>query len=151
MPQARVGVGRNYIKTGMLMAFLIALLAIGGNVWGGYQGMMLFGFIGLAFNFASYWFSDRIALMMHRAQEVSREQQPQVYEIVERLWRDDLADLTDERRALDRIKQTLAAYFHVAEEIEEAVRAKLKTKVPGSRDWDILYRKFYEEEASKRR
>jgi len=87
MPRARVGVGRNYIKTAMLMAFLIALLAIGGNAWGGYQGMVFFGSIGLLFNFMSYWFSDRIALMMHRAKEVSREELPVVYEIVERLTR----------------------------------------------------------------
>ena len=87
MPRGTPGVGRNYIKTGMLMAFLIAVLAIGGNVWGGYQGMLLFGSIGLVFNFISYWFSDRIALMMHRAQEVSRSELPQVYEIVERLTR----------------------------------------------------------------
>jgi heat shock protein HtpX len=80
-------VGRNYVKTGMLMAFLIALLAIGGSAWGGYRGMLLFGGIGLAFNFFSYWFSDRIALMMHRAQPISREELPQVYEIVERLTR----------------------------------------------------------------
>ncbi len=81
------GVGRNYLKTAMLMAFLIALLAIGGNAWGGYQGMMLFGSIGLVINFAMYWFSDRIALMAHRAQPVTREQAPQLYEIVERLTR----------------------------------------------------------------
>src|SRR5512143_2647476 len=87
MPRGSAGVGRNYIKTSMLMAFLIAILAIGGSAWGGYQGMLLFGSIGLVFNFVSYWFSDRIALMMHRAQEVSREQLPQVYEIVERLTR----------------------------------------------------------------
>jgi heat shock protein HtpX len=89
MPQSTrmPGVGRNYFKTAALMAFLIALLAIGGQVWGGYGGMLLFGGIGLVFNFASYWFSDRIALMMHRAQEVSREQLPEVYEIVERLTR----------------------------------------------------------------
>ena len=87
MPRASTGVGRNYLKTSMLMAFLIAVLAIGGSVWGGYRGMLLFGGIGLVFNFVSYWFSDRIALMMHRAQEVSREQLPQVYEIVERLTR----------------------------------------------------------------
>ena len=87
MPRGTPGVGRNYIKTGMLMAFLIAVLAIGGNVWGGYQGMLLFGSIGLVFNFISYWFSDRIALMMHRAQEVSRSELPQLYEIVERLTR----------------------------------------------------------------
>jgi heat shock protein HtpX len=87
MPTGTAGVGRNYLKTSLLMAFLIALLAIGGSTWGGYQGMLLFGGIGLAFNFASYWYSDRIALMMHRAQEVSRDQLPQVYEIVERLTR----------------------------------------------------------------
>ncbi|MBL0224887.1 MAG: DUF507 family protein [Geobacteraceae bacterium] len=73
------------------------------------------------------------------------------HEIVERLWRDDLADLTDERRALDRVKESLASYFHVAEEIEEAVRAKLKNKVPGSRDWDILYHKYFQEELAKRK
>ena len=79
--------GRNYVKTAMLMAFLIALLAIGGQVWGGSSGMLIFGTIGLVINFVSYWFSDRIALMAHRAQPVTREQQPQLYEIVERLTR----------------------------------------------------------------
>ena len=87
VPGGSRGVGRNYLKTTMLMAFLIAVLAIGGNVWGGSQGMLLFGGIGLVFNFVSYWFSDRIALMMHRAQPVSREQLPAVYDIVERLTR----------------------------------------------------------------
>jgi heat shock protein HtpX len=88
MPSSRVpGVGRNYFKTAALMAFLIALLAIGGSVWGGYQGMLLFGSIGLLFNFGSYWFSDRIALAMHRAQQVTREQQPALFEMVERLTR----------------------------------------------------------------
>src|SRR5512146_1336870 len=87
IPGGNRGVGRNYLKTGMLMAFLIAILAIGGSAWGGYQGMLLFGGIGLVFNFVSYWYSDRIALMMHRAREVSREQLPVVYGIVERLTR----------------------------------------------------------------
>ncbi len=86
-PQKVRGVGRNYVKTAMLMAFLIALLAIGGNAWGGYQGMLLFGSIGLVMNFAMYWFSDRIALMMHRAQPVTRQQAPELYQIVERLTR----------------------------------------------------------------
>lgn len=81
------GVGRNYAKTAMLMAFLIALLAIGGNAVGGAQGMLFFGGIGLLFNFLSYWFSDKLALMAHRAQPATREQLPQVYEIVERLTR----------------------------------------------------------------
>ncbi|HYS80041.1 MAG TPA: M48 family metalloprotease, partial [Anaeromyxobacteraceae bacterium] len=87
IPRSSASVGRNYVKTAMLMAFLIALLAIGGQVWGGSSGMLLFGAIGLVINFVSYWFSDRIALMAHRAQPVTREQLPQLYEIVERLTR----------------------------------------------------------------
>jgi heat shock protein HtpX len=87
IPRVQTGVGRNYLKTAMLMAFLIAILAIGGSVWGGYQGMILFGSIGLLINFFSYWFSDKIALMAHRAQPVTREELPQLYEIVERLTR----------------------------------------------------------------
>jgi heat shock protein HtpX len=81
------GFGRNYAKTAMLMAFLMAILAIGGQMAGGTGGMLLFGAIGLVFNLASYWFSDRIALMAHRAQPVTREQLPEVYEMVERLCR----------------------------------------------------------------
>jgi heat shock protein HtpX len=69
----------------MLMAFLVALLAIGGQLAGGTGGMLLFGALGLVFNFFSYWFSDRIALMAHRAQPVTREQVPELYATVERL------------------------------------------------------------------
>jgi heat shock protein HtpX len=88
MQSVRVpGVGRNYTRTAMLMAFLIALLAIGGNLIGGAQGMLLFGAFGVLFNFLSYWFSDKIALAMNRARPVSREELPAVYEIVERLTR----------------------------------------------------------------
>jgi heat shock protein HtpX len=87
MHRSTGGFGRNYVKTAMLMAFLVAILAIGGQMIGGNGGMLLFGAVGLAFNLLSYWFSDRIALMAHRAQPVTREQLPAVYEIVERLTR----------------------------------------------------------------
>jgi heat shock protein HtpX len=81
------GFGRNYARTAMLMAFLIAILAIGGQMAGGTGGMLLFGLIGLVFNLVSYWYSDRIALMAHRAQPVTREQLPELHEMVERLTR----------------------------------------------------------------
>jgi heat shock protein HtpX len=86
LPRPR-GAGRNTLATAALMAFLIAILAIGGSLWGGTQGMLLFGSIGLAINFGSWWFSDRIALAMHRAHPVTREQAPELYEMVERLTR----------------------------------------------------------------
>jgi len=76
-----------YLRTFVLMAALIAMLAIGGSLVGGYQGMVLFGGIGLVMNFVMYWFSDRIALAANRAQPVTRDQLPEVYEIVERLTR----------------------------------------------------------------
>ena len=36
-------------------------------------------------NFVSYFFSDKIALAMYRAQPVTREELPRAYNIVERL------------------------------------------------------------------
>lgn len=73
------------------------------------------------------------------------------HEIIERLWRDDLADLADEGRALACVKQSLTAFFQAAGEIDEAVRAKLRNRAEGSRDWDVLYQKFYHEELVRRK
>ncbi len=77
------------------------------------------------------------------------------HKILDKLWRDDLADFPDEARALATVKESVSAYFAVAEEVDEAVRRKLSSysqaKVPGSREWEILYRKFYEEEMTRRK
>ena len=73
------------------------------------------------------------------------------HEIMERLWRDDLADVVDEGRALSRIKQSLTDFFSVVEEIDAAVQAKLRNRAPGSRDWELLYQKFYQEELARRK
>ncbi|HSS38135.1 MAG TPA: zinc metalloprotease HtpX [Polyangia bacterium] len=75
----------NYLRTGVLMAALIAVLALGGRAIGGAPGMVLFAGFGLVMNFVMYWFSDRIALMAHRAQPVTRAEAPSIYAIVERL------------------------------------------------------------------
>lgn len=77
------------------------------------------------------------------------------HKILDRLWGDDIADFPDERRALEAIKDSLTRYFSVADEIDSLVRKKLSSysqaKVPGSRDWEILYEKFYREETAKRK
>jgi heat shock protein HtpX len=75
----------NYTRTAMLMAALVGLLVVLGDYLGGAQGMLVWGGIGLAFNFFAYWFSDRIALAANRARPVSREELPEVYDIVEEL------------------------------------------------------------------
>jgi heat shock protein HtpX len=77
----------NYVRTGMLMAALIALLGLVGRAVGGMNGMALFLGFGVVMNFVMYWFSDRIALAAHRAQPVTPAEAPTLYAIVERLTR----------------------------------------------------------------
>jgi hypothetical protein len=72
------------------------------------------------------------------------------HEIIKHLWRNDLADISDDSRALSRVKQSLEGFFGAADEIEAAVRAKLRNKAPGSRDYDVLYQKFYHDEMVRR-
>jgi len=75
----------NIFKTTVLLTGMTLLLMLVGRVFGGQNGM----FIALAFaailNFVSYFFSDKIALATYRAQPVTREDLPRVYNIVERL------------------------------------------------------------------
>ncbi|PKN16448.1 MAG: DUF507 domain-containing protein [Deltaproteobacteria bacterium HGW-Deltaproteobacteria-23] len=77
------------------------------------------------------------------------------HKVLDRIWKNDLVDFPVEPRALQRIKLSIAEFFATTEEIDQLVRRKLasysQAKVPGSRDWEILYKKFYEEEAAKRR
>ena len=75
----------NALKTAFLLT-LMTLLAIGiGNYFGGQTGMVYAFIFAAVMNFVSYFFSDKIALTMYRAQPVSREQLPRVYEVLERL------------------------------------------------------------------
>ena len=75
----------NYFKTFMLMFGLLGLMMLIGHVIGGAQGMAAFFLIGLAMNFVSYWFSDKIVLMMYGAKEASERDLPEVYSIVRKL------------------------------------------------------------------
>jgi hypothetical protein len=77
------------------------------------------------------------------------------HKIYDKLWQDDLADFPDEARSLNAIKDSIADFFSVAEDIDQAVRKKLasysQAKVPGSREWEVLYQKHYAEELAKRK
>jgi heat shock protein HtpX len=75
----------NTLKTAFLLGLLSALIVAIGGTFGGQRGMILALGIAAAMNFFSYWFSDRIVLALHRAQPVSREQAPRLFEILERL------------------------------------------------------------------
>jgi len=77
----------NIFKTFALMFGLLLLLMLIGELIGGVQGMMTFFVIGLAINFVSYWFSDKIVLKMYGAKPASEEELPQVHRIVKELAR----------------------------------------------------------------
>lgn len=72
----------NTIKTTILLAALTGLLVVMGGVLGGSSGM-LFGFVlAIVMNFSSYWFSDKIALKMAHAREVSHQEAPELHDMV---------------------------------------------------------------------
>jgi heat shock protein HtpX len=75
----------NTLKTAFLLTALTLLLMFIGRVFGGQNGMLLALALAAVLNFVSYFYSDKIALAMYRAQPVTREQLPRAYEIVERL------------------------------------------------------------------
>lgn len=75
----------NTFKTAFLLTALTLLLVLLGRAFGGQNGMILAFVIAAVTNFIAYFFSDKIALATYRAQPVTREQLPRVYEVVERL------------------------------------------------------------------
>jgi heat shock protein HtpX len=72
-------------KTTMLLSLLTILLVGMGGAVGGQGGMIIAFVMAAAMNFGSYWFSDRIVLRMYNAQQVSREEQPALCGMIERL------------------------------------------------------------------
>src|SRR5208337_3187554 len=75
----------NTFKTAFLLTLLTFLLMFIGRAFGGQNGMILALVIAAVMNFVSYFYSDKIALAMYRAQPVTREQLPRAYQAVERL------------------------------------------------------------------
>jgi len=75
----------NTFKSTFMLVLLMLLLLLVGERLGGTNGMILAFVISVAMNFTAYFYSDKIALAMYRAQPVTREQLPRAYEVVERL------------------------------------------------------------------
>jgi hypothetical protein len=62
-------------------------------------------------------------------------------------------DVVSERAAQAEAKRVLADHFQRGDKIDEAVRRKIaslsRRVVPGSTEWDVLYRRYFEEETRK--
>ena len=75
----------NGLKTTVLLTVLTMMLVLAGEYFGGSNGAIVAFVIAAAMNFVSYFYSDKMALAMYRAQPVTREELPRVYSVVERL------------------------------------------------------------------
>ena len=75
--------------------------------------------------------------------------------ILDSLKRGDLVDFPNESRALKETKEVLRETFNLEDRLDQLVRRKIQSLSrpisPGSREWEILYRKYLEEELNKQR
>ncbi len=77
------------------------------------------------------------------------------HQIVATLRAEGLAEIESERHALAEIKRVLDGQREQESRLDEIVRRKiasLSRKVPpGSREWDVLYQRYLEEEHRKQK
>ncbi len=78
-------IGINHIKSWLLIAGMAALFVAVGAAIGGAQGATIALGLALAFNFAMYWASDKIAIAATRSKPVTEDQAPELYGIVREL------------------------------------------------------------------
>ena len=75
----------NNVKTFVLMAGLMGLFLLAGQVLGGSQGLVVALILGSAFNFFMYFFSGKLVLRMYGARVVTAGDAPELYAMVDRL------------------------------------------------------------------
>ena len=72
----------NTFRTTILLAVLTALLVWIGDMLGGRQGAVIALVIAGGMNFFSYWFSDKIVIKMYGGQEITANDDPELYGLV---------------------------------------------------------------------
>jgi heat shock protein HtpX len=75
----------NGFRTTILLALLTALVVWIGHMFGGANGAVIALVMAGAMNFFSYWFSDKIVLKMYGGQEVTANDDPELYGMVQDL------------------------------------------------------------------
>jgi heat shock protein HtpX len=71
------------IKTVFLLVLLSGILLLIGGLLGGQVGIIIALIFAMAMNIGSYWFSDKLALKMTGAKEVTQDQEPRLHAIVD--------------------------------------------------------------------
>lgn len=63
---------------------------------------------------------------------------------------DKLGRVRSDRLFLNEAKRVLTDAFSLDGRLDQLARARMPKRImPGSREWDVLYRKYYEEERRK--
>jgi len=73
------------IRTTILLAVMTVVIMWVGKMIGGTGGMIIALLVAGGLNFVSYWYSDKMVLKMYKAKPVSRQEAPDIYELVEQL------------------------------------------------------------------
>ncbi|HVM13761.1 MAG TPA: zinc metalloprotease HtpX [Egibacteraceae bacterium] len=72
-------------KTFILLAALSGLMLLIGQTFGGQQGLTMALVLALVMNVGTYWFSDKLAIKMARAQEANPQEHGWYYSMVQEL------------------------------------------------------------------
>ena len=75
--------------------------------------------------------------------------------IIDGLYQDDLVEYTDEDNAIREAKRAVVDFVKSETSMDETVRNKIATLkrgvLEGSREFDLLYKKYYDEELQRHR
>ena len=85
---------------------------------------------------------------------ISEDRQLHLAHIVtDKVWGDDIVDFKDDDLALRAAKMGIISFVKEDIEIDKKAREKVaslkRDVMEGTREWDILYKKYYEEERGR--
>ena len=73
--------------------------------------------------------------------------------VTDKVWGDDIVDFSDDDQALRIAKKAIVEFVKEDMEIDKSARAKVASLkrgvIEGTREWEILYKKYYEEEKNR--
>lgn len=76
---------KNQIKTVLFLGILSGILLVIGRLIGGAQGLAVALVLAILMNVGSYFFSHKLILLMYRAKEVSKNDNPELHEMIEEI------------------------------------------------------------------
>lgn len=74
--------------------------------------------------------------------------------VTDGVWGDDIVDFSDDDQALRAAKIAIGEFVKEDEDVDQRAREKVaslkRNVMEGTPEWDVMYKKYYEEERAKR-